>query len=151
FSGVGSAGNPIHKAPDRPILILDILRHTAGFSYWDGPTYPEHVLGEVDPLNVKNTLAEFSAKMATVPLMYEPGAQWRYSAAVDVQARLIEKLSGEPFETYMQQQVLGPLGMKDSAWTQPEERFPRLATAYEVGPDKNLRRKSSSDIRKLNF
>jgi CubicO group peptidase (beta-lactamase class C family) len=151
FAGMDSSGKPILKAPDRPILIRDILRHTAGFAYWDGPTYPEHVLGEVDPLNVKNTLAEFSAKMATIPLMYQPGTQWRYSAAVDVQARLIEKLSGQPFETYMQQQVLGPLAMKDSAWTQPAERFSRVATPYEVGPDKMLRRKSPSDIRKMNF
>src|SRR5205085_4987814 len=108
-------------------------------------------LGKFDPLNVDNTLAEFSAKLATVPLMYEPGTRWRYSAAVDVQARLIEKISGESFETYMTQQVLGPLGMKDSAWTQPEDRFARLAIAYEVGPDKKLRRKSEADIRKLNF
>jgi CubicO group peptidase (beta-lactamase class C family) len=151
FAGMDAAGKPILKSPDRPILVRDILRHTAGFAYWDGETYPEHVLGQVDPLNVNNTLAEFSQKMATIPLMYEPGTQWRYSAAVDVQARLIEKLSGEPFETYMQRQVLGPLAMKDSAWTQPEERFPRLATPYEVGPDDKLRRKSPADIRKMNF
>lgn len=151
FAGKDSAGNPILKSPDRPILIRDILRHTAGFAYWDGPEYPEQVLGKVDPLNIKNTLAEFSRKMATIPLMYEPGTQWRYSAAADVQARLIEKLSGEPFETYMRENVLVPLGMKDSAWTQPESRFPRLATAYEVGPDNKLRRKSEKDIRALNF
>lgn len=151
FAGMDAGGKPILKAPDRPILIRDILRHTAGFAYWDGETYPEHVLGQVDPLNLNNTLAEFSRKMATIPLMYEPGTRWRYSAAVDVQARLIEKLSGEPFETYMTEHVLGPLGMRDSAWTQPEERFPRLATPYEVGPDQKLRPKSESDKRKLNF
>ena len=151
FTGMDPAGKPILKAPDRPILIRDILRHTAGFAYWDGPTYPEHVLGKVDPLNVDNTLAEFSQKMATIPLMYEPGTQWRYSAAADVQARLIEKLSGQPFETYMREQVLAPLKMTDSAWTQPEARFSRLATPYEVGPDHKLRPKSLTEMRKMNF
>jgi CubicO group peptidase (beta-lactamase class C family) len=152
FIGMDSSGNPILKAPDRPILIRDILRHTAGFAYWDGPTYPEHEVGRIDPLNVNNTLAEFSAKMATIPLMYDPGTQWRYSAAVDVQARLIEVLSGMPFETYMQQQVLTPLGMKDSAWTQPEAKFSRLVTPYELGPDqKTLRPKSREATRQLNF
>ncbi len=147
-----AAGKPILKAPDRPILIRDILRHTAGFAYWDGPAYPEHEVGRIDPLNVNNTLAEFSAKMATIPLMYEPGTQWRYSAGVDVQARLIEVLSGMPFETYMQQQVLAPLGMKDSAWTQPEDKFARLVTPYELGPDhKTLRPKSTEAARQLNF
>jgi CubicO group peptidase (beta-lactamase class C family) len=151
FTGMDPAGKPILKAPDRPILIRDILRHTAGFAYWDGPTYPEHVLGQVDPLNVNNTLSQFSEKMATIPLMYEPGTQWRYSAAADVQARLIEKLSGQPFETYMKEQVLAPLKMTDSAWTQPEARFSRLATPYEVGSDHKLRPKSLTEMRKMNF
>jgi len=151
FAGMDPAGRPILEAPNRPILIRDILRHTAGFGYWDGPSYTEHFLGQVDPLNVNNTLAEFSRKLATVPLLYQPGSQWSYSAAVDVQARLIERLGGQRFETYMQEQVLGPLGMKDSAWTQPEERYARLTTPYEVGPDQKLRRKSEADKRRLNF
>ncbi|MEO6224339.1 MAG: serine hydrolase domain-containing protein [Sphingomicrobium sp.] len=151
FVGMDRSGKPILKAPERPILIRDILRHTAGFAYWDGPAYPEQVLAKVDPLNVDNTLAQFSQNMATIPLMYEPGAQWRYSAAVDVQARLIEKLTGEPFETYMRASVLDPLRMRDSAWTQPESRYPRLVIAYETGPDGKLRPKPTTDIRRLNF
>ena len=151
FAGMDPAGKPILKAPARPILIRDILRHTAGFAYWDGPTYPEKTLAKVDPLNVGNTLEQFSAKMATIPLMYEPGRQWRYSAAADVQARLIEKLSGQPFETYMQQQVLSPLGMHDSAWTQPAARFARLATPYELGPDHKLRPKALAVTKRMNF
>jgi CubicO group peptidase (beta-lactamase class C family) len=107
FAGTDAAGNPLLKPLDRPILIRDILRHTAGFAYWDGPTYPEKMLGKVDPLNINNTLTEFSQKMATIPLMYQPGPQWRYSAAVDVQARLIEVLSGMKFEDYERAQVLG--------------------------------------------
>jgi CubicO group peptidase (beta-lactamase class C family) len=151
YSGEDAAGKPILKPLDRPILIRDILRHTAGFAYWNGPTYPEKVLGQVDPLNVHNTLAEFSQKMATIPLMYQPGAQWRYSAAVDVQARLIETLSGTQFEDYERAQILEPLKMVDSAWTQPKSRLPRLAVAYEAAPGGKLRRKTDEDIRLLNF
>lgn len=151
FKGVDSAGRPILKTPGRPILIRDLLRHTAGFAYWPGATYSEQQIAKIDPLNVGNTLAEFSSKLATIPLMFEPGTQWRYSAAVDVQARLIEKLSGQPFETYMREQVLAPLGMNDSAWTEPEESFVRLATPYEVGPDAKLRPKSMEQKRQLNF
>ncbi|MBA3668866.1 MAG: serine hydrolase [Sphingomonas sp.] len=51
----------------------------------------------------------------------------------------------------MRQQVLDPLAMTDSAWTEPEERFPRLATPYEVGPDTKLRPKTSEQKRQLNF
>jgi CubicO group peptidase (beta-lactamase class C family) len=151
FAGTDAAGNPLLKPLDRPILVRDILRHTAGFAYWDGPTYPEKMLGKVDPLNIHNTLTEFSQKMATIPLMYQPGTQWRYSAAVDVQARLIEVLSGMKFEDYESAQVLEPLGMHDSAWTQPHARLSRLAIAYESTPEGTLRRKKNKDIQRMNF
>ena len=151
FKGMDASGQPILKAPDRPILIRDILRHSAGLGYWDGPSYPEKVLAKVDPLNVQNTLTEASRKLATVPLMFEPGTQWRYSAAVDVQARLIEVLTGMPFEAYMQRNLLQPLGMKDSAWTQPENRFPRAVKAYRAGHNGRLAPMPERDFRKLSF
>ncbi len=151
FKGMDPSGQPILKAPDRPILIRDLLRHSSGLGYWDGPSYPEKVLAKVDPLNVQNTLAEASRKLATIPLMFEPGTQWRYSAAVDVQARLIEVLTGMPFEAYMQRNLLQPLGMKDSAWTQPQDRLPRAAKAYGPGPDGKLTPMPEVEFRKLSF
>lgn len=151
FKGMNAAGQPILKAPDRPILIRDLLRHSSGIGYWDGPSYPEKVLGQVDPLNVQNTLAEASRKLAAIPLMFEPGTQWRYSAAVDVQARLIEVLTGMPFEAYMQRNLLQPLGMKDSAWTQPEDQFFRAAKAYGPGPEGKLTLLPEAEFRKLSF
>jgi CubicO group peptidase (beta-lactamase class C family) len=151
FKGMDASGQPILKAPDRPILIRDLVRHTSGIGYWDGPSYTEKVLGKVDPLNVQNTLAQASEKLATIPLMFEPGTQWRYSAAVDVQARLIEVLTGMPFEAYMQRNLLQPLGMKDSAWTQPQERLARAAKAYGPGAAGKLTPMSESEFRKLSF
>jgi CubicO group peptidase (beta-lactamase class C family) len=151
FQGLDAAGQPILKTPDRPILIRDLVRHSSGIGYWDGPTYPEKVLAKVDPLNVQNTLADASSKLATIPLMFEPGTQWRYSAAVDVQARLIEVLTGMPFEAYMHRNVLRPLRMKDSAWTQPEANFARAVKAYRAGADGKLAPMPEADFRKLSF
>src|SRR5437763_10294311 len=151
FAGMDAAGNPILREPSRPILIRDILRHTAGFAYGDGPTYPEKMFAKADPLNLNNNLPEFGRRLATVPLMYDPGTQWRYSAAVDVQALLVQKLSGMPFEDYVRSHVLDPLGMKETAWTQPEARFPRLAAAYVKGADGKLQRQSDEVIRRMNF
>ena len=108
-------------------------------------------MARVDPLNTRNTLAEFSQKMATIPLMFEPGTQWRYSAAVDVQARLIEVLSGQPFEDYMRAHVLRPLKMNSSAWTLPQDRYSRLATLYTMGTDKSLSAKGETEKRAANF
>ncbi len=151
FAGTDPAGNPILREPSRPILIRDIMRHTAGFAYGDGPTYPEKMFAKADPLNLSNDLPEFGRRLATVPLMYDPGTQWRYSAAVDVQALLVEKLSGMPFEDYVRSHVLDPLQMKETGWTQPEERFPRLAAAYMKGADGKLQRQSDEATRKFNF
>jgi CubicO group peptidase (beta-lactamase class C family) len=151
FAGTDPAGKPILRAPARPIVIRDIMRHTAGFVTDGGSSGPEKIFAEVDPLNLANTLDQFSRKLPTVPLAYDPGTQWRYSPAVDVQARLVEKLSGEPFETYVREHVFAPLGMRDSAWTQPEGRYSRLAAAYSAGPAGTLVRKSEADIRRLNF
>jgi len=151
FAGLDSAGKPVLKEPTRPILIRDIMRHTAGFVIDGGPEGAEKIFALVDPLNLDNRLDQFSPKLASVPLAYDPGTQWRYSPAVDVQARLVEKLSGMTFEAYVRDHVFAPLGMRDSAWTQPEERYPRLAAAYVAGPDGKLRRKSDADIRRANF
>ncbi len=71
----------------------------------------QKIFAQIDPLNLDNTLDQFSHKLATAPLAYDPGTQWRYSPAVDVQARLAEKLSGMTFEDYVRAHVVDPLGM----------------------------------------
>jgi CubicO group peptidase (beta-lactamase class C family) len=151
FGGMDGQGKPILKMPARPILIRDILRHTAGFAYGGGATYPEQQFEAARPLDLQNDLAEFSRRLSTVPLMFEPGSRWRYSAAVDVQARLVEKLSGMKFEDYVRRHVLDPLGMKETGWTQPAERLPRLAAAYRKGDGGKLERKTDEATRERNF
>lgn len=151
FAGTDPAGKPILRAPDRPVLIRDILRHTAGFGYGAGEDYPGKEWARLDPLKTDHDVAEFGRRLAKVPLLFDPGRRWHYSAAVDVQALLVEKLTGVPFERYVREQIFEPLGMKESAWTQPESRFPRLATMYEKGADGKLRRGSEREQRGLNF
>lgn len=136
---------------NRPILIRDVMRHTAGFSYGGRGLPADKVFATVDPLNLKNDLAEFSHRMATVPLLYQPGEQWSYSAAVDVQARLVEVLSGQPYEAYAKAHILGPLRMTQTGWTQPEAAFARLAATYNKGADGKLARQDDAETRKLNF
>jgi len=151
FSGSDSAGKPVLKVPDRPILIRDVLRHTAGFAYGPGDSFPEREFARIDPLNLNVDLAEFGRRLAQVPLLFEPGTQWRYSAAVDVQALLVEKLSGQKFEDYVQSQVLQPLGMRETGWTQPESRFSRLAAFYNKAASGGLVPISKQELRQLNF
>jgi CubicO group peptidase (beta-lactamase class C family) len=135
----------------RPIVIRDILRHTAGFSYGMRDTAADAAFKSADVLGLDHDLAEFSRRLAATPLMFDPGERWSYSAAVDVQARLVEVLSGQPFEAYVKGHILDPLGMKDTAWTQPEAAFARLAAVYNKGSDGKLAREASAETRRLNF
>jgi CubicO group peptidase (beta-lactamase class C family) len=151
YEGADSAGNPVLRPPHRPILVRDIFRHTAGLGDGPGDSYPQKSLAAADPLTPGNDLTEFSRRMATIPLAYEPGTQWRYSLGVDVQAALVEKLSGQKFEEYVRQHIFVPLRMKDTAWTQPQERYSRLAIPYAKGTDGKLQRKTEADIRLWNF
>lgn len=135
----------------RAVTIRDVMRHTAGFAYGDGPSAAEKRFAKADPLGLDHDLTEFGHRIAHVPLIFDPGTQWRYSAAVDVQALLVERLSGEKFEDYVRRHILDPLGMKETGWTQPMERLDRFAATYLLGDDKKLAREPDDVTRARNF
>lgn len=149
--GNDAGGQPRWRPVAQPITIRDILRHTAGFAYGGGDTAAEKAFAAADPLALDHDLAEFGHRIARVPLLFDPGREWRYSAAVDVQALLVEKLSGQKFEDYVQQHVLAPLGMKETGWSQPMERLDRFAATYLHGADGKLARESDPVTRARNF
>jgi CubicO group peptidase (beta-lactamase class C family) len=95
-------------------------------------------------------LAEMGKRLAKVPLLFDPGSQWSYSIAVDVQALLVQTLSGQKFAEYVRQHVFTPLGMRETAWRQPDERLPRLAALYRAA-DGKLARQADKATRTLNF
>ncbi|WP_296722653.1 serine hydrolase [Erythrobacter sp.] len=132
--GENADGSPILRDPKRKVTVRDVLRHTAGFTYGaDGApeNAADRVWAELQPLSSTNTLAQFSQKMAQVPLLYDPGTHWNYSAGVDVQARLVEVLSGQPFAEYVAQHIFQPLGMADTGWKRSAADRARLARVYE--------------------
>ncbi len=149
--GTGGDGKPLLRDPTRPIVIRDIMRHTAGFSYGMRDTAADKIFHEVDPLALTNTLEQFGTKLASVPLLFDPGAEWSYSTGVDVQALLVEQLTGEPFEPHVRRTILDPLGMKDTGWTQPQARLSRFAAAYTQAPGGALNRIPDEKTRALNF
>jgi CubicO group peptidase (beta-lactamase class C family) len=150
YAGKDAAGSPVYRAASRPITVRDIMRHTAGFAYGPGDTPAHEAYVKADPLALDNDLTEMGRRLAKAPLLFDPGTQWRYSIAVDVQALLVEKLSGQPFAEYVRQHVLEPLGMHDTAWRQPDERLPRLAAMYRK-VDGKLVRDPDATTRRLNF
>ncbi len=150
YAGKDASGAPIYRAPARAITVRDVMRHTAGFAYGAGPTPAHEAFVKADPLALDHDLSEMGRRLAKVPLLFDPGSQWSYSAAVDVQALLVEKIAGQPFAEYARQHVLEPLGMHDTAWRQPDERLPRLAALYHK-TDGRLVRNPDAATRQLNF
>ena len=150
YGGKDSAGQPIYHAASRPITVRDIMRHTAGFAYGAGDTPAHDAYVKADPLALNHDLVEMGKRLAKVPLLFDPGTRWSYSIAVDVQALLVETLSGQPFAEYVRQHVFEPLRMRETTWRQPDDRLPRFASMYRV-KNGTLTRDTDEAARTLNF
>ena len=136
YAGTDAAGKPQFEAPRRAVTIRDLMRHTAGFSSGDNDSSPVgEMLRAAHPAALDNTLAQMAQKLGDVPLLYQPGTRWLYGPAVDVQAFLVERLSGEPYDEYLQKHIFGPLNMSDTRYVVPPENRERLATVYTRGDD----------------
>jgi CubicO group peptidase (beta-lactamase class C family) len=131
YAGIDPHGEVIYEPVRRAMTIRDLTRHTAGFYNGTDHTPPAEIYRAADPSNINNTLAQEAQKLASLPLLFHPGTRWLYGPSVDVQARLVERLSGMPFDQYLTQAIFGPLGMKDTRYVlKPEDRA-RMAAMYE--------------------
>lgn len=140
YKGVDAAGNLVLEPAKRPITIRDITRHTAGFvTNTDLPGLSE-LVKKTDPMNPNNTLGEMAKKLASLPLLFHPGEQWSYGASVDVQAFLVERLSGKPFDQYLKETIFTPLGMTRTRYVVPETDRRQFAALYRKGSDGQLNR-----------
>jgi CubicO group peptidase (beta-lactamase class C family) len=131
YAGEDAQGKPIYEAPKRVPTIRDVMRHTAGFSPGKDDASP---VGELyraaDPMNLDNTLMEMAKRIGSVPLLYQPGTRWLYGPSVDVQAFLVERLSGESFDAFVQKRIFDPLRMTSTRYTLRDEDRARLAKIY---------------------
>ena len=138
YTGVDADGNMLLEPVKRPISIRHITRHTAGFpNRRDIPGLSE-ALAAGDPLNRENTLPQMAAKFGALPLWFQPGAQWEYGPSVDVQAFMVERISGQPYRDYLQEHVLNPLGMRETRYFVPEEDRGRFSAMYLREEDGSL-------------
>lgn len=131
FVGVDSVSGEIQLEPAlRPITIRDVTRHTAGFAIDPNQPGLGPLLSTADPGNRNNTLEQMAEKMGKLPLMFHPGTQWAYGPSVDVQAFLVERISGKPYGQYVRESVLDPLGMSETRYVVPEEDRDRISAIY---------------------
>jgi CubicO group peptidase (beta-lactamase class C family) len=137
----------------RPITIRHLLTHTAGLSYSivaKGPLLKEYERLGLLPLAINpaaeaqmrlarpKSLAEFADRVATVPLVAQPGTKWSYSIGLDVLGRVIEVASGMPFDRFLQTRFFTPLGMNSTFFTVPASQAARLATNYTFVGDNRV-------------
>ena len=119
-----------------PITIQDLLRHTSGLTYAHTGMSPVQRLYAQAPLRRRDIAsATFLEALAALPLMAQPGSHWHYSHSTDVLGCVIEIISGQKLSIFLQERVLGPLGMSDTAYFAPPDKHERLAEPFEVDPD----------------
>src|SRR5580704_2079345 len=113
----GTAPAFLTRPPTRPMQIVDLLRHTSGLTYGFqqrsnvDAAYRDKKIGEVEKAGTLQTMIEDLAKM---PLEFSPGEAWNYSVATDVIGYLIGVISSKPFEQFLKERILDPLGMNDT-------------------------------------
>ncbi len=137
YAGLDAEGRMLLVAPRRKITVQDVFRHTAGFVYgYFGDTPVDKAYREAGIDYAKSdSLRELVDKMAGMPLAYQPGERWVYSFSHDVLARLVEVLSGLPFDEYCRRTIFEPLGMRDTVFGVPPALAARFALNYSPGKD----------------
>ena len=120
---VSSAGASV--APDREITVRDLMRQSSGIDYPDYDTS-------------SGSLADWAAKLAGRPLLFQPGTRFNYSWDADLLARVIEVASGKPLNEFFSERIFKPLGMKDTGFYVPKNKAARFAVTYAAGKDGRL-------------
>ena len=133
----GTAPAFLTRPPSRPMLIIDLLRHTSGLTYGFqqrsnvDAAYREKKIGEVIKAGTLDGMIEDLAK---IPLEFSPGEAWNYSVSTDVLGYLIGKISGMPFEQFLKERIFKPLGMNDTDFFVPADKAHRFAACYSADP-----------------
>jgi len=130
-------GNPENTVPAaRPITLMDLARHTSGITYGGRGTTALHRLY---PASSSAVSREYDArgliaKLATLPLLHQPGTVWDYSLSIDVLGAVVEQLTEQRLGEAMQQRIFQPLRMADTGFLVSEAQRPRYATPLPVDP-----------------
>jgi CubicO group peptidase (beta-lactamase class C family) len=131
----------VTRPASREMTVHDLMTHTSGL------TYDFHERSSVDAayrkLGVRThqpglTLKDLVGRLGTLPLEFSPGSAWNYSLSTDVVGYLVEQVSGQRLDHYLEQHILHPLGMHDTHFQVPEAKRERFAACYTRGRDKRL-------------
>ena len=142
--GVFVAGAPPQfqtRRPERPMQVVDLLRHTSGLTYGFqtrtnvDAAYRKAGVGE---MSSKLTMSQSIGALSRIPLEFSPGEAWNYSVSTDVLGFLVETISGGTFADFIRERITGPLGMVDTAFDVEPAKARRLAACYNRAPTGEL-------------
>ena len=123
--------------PERPMQVIDLLRHTSGLTYGFQQStnvdaaYRKAKIGEIEK---HGTLEEMIQKLGKLPLEFSPGTAWNYSVSTDILGYIVGKVSGMKFEDYLRTKIFKPLGMVDTDFHVHAGKESRFAACYSVSP-----------------
>jgi len=149
----GPGGDSRLVPANRELTIHDLLTHTSGLTYRFLARKPfVDLYGKADICDGLTrppfTLAENVRRLASLPLLHQPGSAYEYGLSTDVLGRLVEVVYGQDLETFCRSRIFEPLGMNDTFFDVPAEKVGRLAVVYEPGPDKRIRRIGEEPVHK---
>ncbi|MEO8365693.1 MAG: serine hydrolase domain-containing protein [Pseudoxanthomonas sp.] len=138
FTG-GTADAPQLRPANNKLTLHQLLTHTAGFATGGaGYEEPTRILERAD-LHGSADLAEFSRRLSRVPLAVEPGTRFSYDGTqLEVLARVVEVVSGQRFDAFLQQRLFDPLGMADTGFSVPMDKRARIVDITVMGEDGKL-------------
>lgn len=137
YAGGGGSVPFAPGAPAGPMRFVDLLTHMSGLTYGlqnrtnIDAVYREH---NFDFARRHLDSDAFVAKLAALPLEFQPGTRWNYSVATDVLGIAVERISGQRLGDYFAEHIFGPLGMVDTAFGTTEANHARLVDAYQYQP-----------------
>jgi CubicO group peptidase (beta-lactamase class C family) len=136
YQGLGRARYTTAAAAG-PITMQHLLTHTSGLpNTYRGITKPD--FDQITKGGPGDTLADFSARVALLPLNFNPGDAWEYGRATDLVGLLVEVISGQRFDRFLQTRLFDPLGMTDTHFFLPEEKLNRFSALYRPDEERGL-------------
>ena len=144
----GSDQNPLTVPVAEPMRVWHLLTHTSGLTYGFHRVHPVDAIYRTAGFDGAGgapalDLAQTCDAWAALPLLFQPGAEWNYGVSTDVLGRVVEVASGQSLDEFFAERILRPLGMTDTTFWVEDERAPRLAALYGVGPRRGLVRLGS--------
>jgi len=141
FAG-GSDQNPLTVPAAEPMRVWHLLTHTSGLTYGFHRVHTVDAIYRAagfDPGAPRGMdLAAACDGWASLPLLFEPGAEWNYGVSTDVLGRVVEVASGQSLDAFFAERILGPLGMTDTTFWVEDDRASRLAALYGLGPGRAM-------------